>query len=112
MKVRADAAELLRAGLSDSAVARQLNMCPRTVGKARAALGLPKHKRGIKPAATPEDLFWRRVRPTDDGHMEWTGYRDQSGLIGLRHDGRFYTAYRLAYLIATGREPKGYALPT
>ncbi|MFJ2733713.1 hypothetical protein [Streptomyces sp. NPDC087317] len=111
MKVRADVAKLLHAGYSNSAIARQLGMDTRPIAKARAVLCLPKVKPGRKPAASPEDIFWRRVEPTDDGHMEWTGYSN-AGSMGVRHSGRFYTAYRLAFRIANGREPEGYALPS
>lgn len=111
MKVRADIAELLRAGLSDRAIGRELNTDPKTVSAARAELGLPKAKSGRKPAGTAEDLFWRRVKPTDDGHMEWTGFRS-TGTPCLRHGGRNQTAYRIAFRIANGREPEGKALPS
>lgn len=111
MKVRADVTELLLAGHSNAEVARRCHIDPTTAAKARAALGLPKAKPGIKPAATPEDLFWHRVQPTEDGHMEWTGYR-VGGTPALRHGGCHRTAYRIAYRIATGREPEGHALPS
>lgn len=112
MKVRADIAELLHAGYSNAAIARQLNVCAQTtVAPARTALGLPKVKSGYKPAATVEDLFWRRVKPTDDGHMEWGGYRTGDGVPGLRHGGRFHTAYRVSFRIGNGREPEGNAKP-
>lgn len=109
--VRADVAELLRAGYSDRAIGRQLNTDPKAVSAARAALSLPKARPGKKPAATAEDLFWRRVQPTDDGHMEWTGY-SIGGTPALRHGGRHHTAYRIAYRIATGRDPEGNARPS
>jgi hypothetical protein len=112
VKIRADIAEMLRAGHSNRAIARQLKAEEKTVAAARAALGLPKTRSGKMPAATPEDLFWRRVKPTDDGHMEWTGYRTKDGTPGLRHGGTFYTAYRLAYRMANGRDPEGNALPS
>jgi hypothetical protein len=112
MKVRADVAELLHAGLPDRAIARQLHVDTKAVAAARSALNIPKARSGKRPAATPEDLFWERARPTDDGHMEWTGYHTKAGVPGLRHGGRFYTAYRLAFRMATGRDPEGYALPS
>jgi hypothetical protein len=113
VSIRPDVAELLRAGYSDRAIARQLNVDARvTVAPARAALGLPTAKPGRKPAATAEDLFWRRARPTNDGHMVWDGYRSKDGVPGLKHGGRFHTANRLAYRIANGRDPEGKALPS
>lgn len=112
MKIRADVAELLRAGNSNRTIARQLHVDAKDVAAAREVLSLPKAKSGSKAAASPEDLFWKRAKPTDDGHMEWTGYGTNSGTPGLRHGGRFYTAYRLAFRIAAGRDPEGYALPS
>lgn len=111
MTVRPDIAELLHAGYSDSAIARQLHLDNRTVSAARTELGLPKAKSGPKAAATPEDLFWRRAKPTTDGHMDWGGYHTNTGTPAVRHGGRIHTAYRLAFRIANGREPDGYALP-
>ncbi|MFD4559004.1 hypothetical protein ACFWP5_32575 [Streptomyces sp. NPDC058469] len=111
MKVRADVAELLHAGLPDRTIARELHVDAKGVSAARVALGLPKAKPGRKPAATPEDLFWRRVKPTDDGHMEWTGHTS-AGTPILRHGGQLHTAYRIAFHIANGRDPEGYALPS
>ncbi|MEV4335723.1 hypothetical protein [Streptomyces sp. NPDC049590] len=112
MKVRDDIAELLHAGHSNSAIARQLNVDAKKVAAARAALGLPKAKSGYKAAASPEDLFWRRTQPTDDGHMLWAGSRNSKGAPYLIHGGRCHSAYKLAYRIAKGRDPEGYALPS
>lgn len=113
MMVRPDIAELLRAGYSDRAIGRQLNVDPvSTVAAARRVLGLPKHKPGVTPAASPEDLFWRRATPTGDGHMDWGGYRDSGGAPSLRHGGRNLSAYRIAYRLANGREPEGRVLPS
>lgn len=111
MTVRADIAELLRAGYSNQAIARQLHVDHKTAAAARTALGIPKAKSGYRGAATPEDLFWRRVRPTDDGHMEWTGFHG-GGTPSLRHGGTNLTAYPIAYRIAHGRNPEGQALPS
>ncbi|MFJ4787613.1 hypothetical protein [Streptomyces sp. NPDC088794] len=108
-QVRADIAALLHDGLSNAAIARETHVCHAVVAKARTALGLPKYQRGQQAAATAEDLFWQRVNRLDDGHMEWTGYCAR-GVPGLRHAGKYYTAYRLAFRIATGRDPEGNAL--
>lgn len=111
MSIRPDVAELLHAGYSNAAIARQLNTCAKKVATQRAELGLPKSKSGIKPAATPEDLFWRRVKPADGGHFEWDGYRTNDGTPSLRHGGRLLSANRIAFRIKHQREPEGYALP-
>lgn len=111
MKVRADVVELLHAGYSDRAIGRHLNTDPKGVAAARALLGLPKAKSGYKAAASPEDLFWRRVRPVGE-HMEWDGNRNNRTTPTLRHGGHQYTAYRIAFRIAHGREPVGQALPS
>ena len=110
--IRGDVRELLLAGHTDSEIVRRLGVDRSTPARARAFLGLPKRKPGPRPAATAEDLFWRRVKPTAGDHMEWTGYRNASGAPSLRHGGRNLSAYRLAYRMATGREPDGYALPS
>ncbi|MFF1282191.1 hypothetical protein [Streptomyces sp. NPDC058299] len=112
MKVRADVAELLRAGHSNRAIADQLHVdAKKTVAPARAALGLPKAKPGYKGAASAEDRFWRQVRRTDDGHMEWTGF-SVGGAPTLRYGRKNHSAYRIAYRIVTGRDPEGNARPS
>lgn len=107
MTVRPDVAELLHAGYGDRTIARQLSVPRRSVTAARTALGLSAGHRGTKPAASTEDLFWRRTRPAEGGHLEWTGYT-YDGLPILRHNGRRYSAYRIAFRIKNGREPVGH----
>jgi hypothetical protein len=111
VNIRPDVEELLRAGYSNGAIARQLNTCTGTVAAARTELGLPKAKPGPKPATTAEDLFWRRIRPVDGGHFEWDGYRTNDGTPSLRHGGRLLSANRIAFRLKHQREPEGYALP-
>ncbi|MFF8391832.1 hypothetical protein [Cellulosimicrobium funkei] len=116
MKVRADVAELLRAGHSNRAIARQLHTDAKDVAEARERLGLPKAKSGVKAAASVEDLFWRRVQPVGEGHILWTGHRNNGGAEGgcpvLRHGGKLWSAYRVAFTIRHGREPQGKVTPT
>ncbi|MEV5977544.1 hypothetical protein [Streptomyces sp. NPDC052114] len=116
MNIRADVAELLHAGLSDSAIARELGVdADKTVRRTRLALGLPKTRPGRKPAASPEDLFWRRTQPIDGGHLIWTGYRApraDGGCPLVRHGGRIHSAYRIAFGLRYGREPEGHVTPT
>ncbi|MFC8584195.1 hypothetical protein ACFUGD_06520 [Streptomyces sp. NPDC057217] len=55
--------------------------------------------------------FTANTRAVDGGHREWTGPRYQSGTLGravIRHEGKLWTARKLAFVIATGRLPEGY----
>ncbi|MFF7142321.1 hypothetical protein ACFZB5_13870 [Streptomyces nodosus] len=108
--IRADVAELLHAGYGDRTIARRLGVPWRAVTAARTVLGIPGGRPGPKPAGSVEDLFWRRTQPTDDGHRLWTSYRSE-GLPILKHDGRRYSAYRIAFRIRHGRDPVGQARP-
>lgn len=115
MNVRPDLAQLLQAGYGDRTIARQLGLTRYHVTQARKALGLPAVGFGPKPAATVEDLFWRRVRPLDDGHMEWAGHRNNYGTPALKHGGRTagrtYSAYQVAFRIRYGRDAQGTVQP-
>ncbi|MFJ9029767.1 hypothetical protein ACIRQP_14785 [Streptomyces sp. NPDC102274] len=106
VKIRADIAELLHAGLSDRAISRQLQLRTSRIRAAREILGLPPHRPGPTPAATPEDLFWRRAVPTDDGHLLWPGATQGSG-ARIRHGQERYSPYRIAFRLRYGREPVG-----
>ncbi|MEV6180147.1 hypothetical protein [Streptomyces sp. NPDC052015] len=112
MTVRADVAELLRAGYGDRTIARQAGVPVGSVTRARQELGLPKGRGGFKAAASVEDLFWRRVKPVDGDHLEWDGHRDGKGVPTLHWKRAVYTAYRVAYRIRHGQEPQGYAFVT
>lgn len=112
MTVRPDIAELLHAGYGDRTIARHTGVTTTTVTRARTELGLPKARRGHKPAATPEDLFWRRTTPTTDGHLEWAGTRHDKGTPYIHWGGKNHSAYRIAYRIQHGTDPHGYAFVT
>lgn len=115
MTVRADITGLLNAGHSDRAIGRQLGIHRSHVTDARRALGIPSHGYGPKTAGSVDDLFWRRIKPVDGGHMEWTGSRNQYGTPVLKHGGRGgrkYTAYQVAFRIRYGRSAVGQALPS
>lgn len=113
MMIRADVAELLRAGLSNIAIGRQLNVDPRRVERVRRALGIPPVRRGFEPAASPEALFWSRTQQAPDGHLIWTGFRSGPNKTpGMRHLGTYYSAYRLAFRIQYGRAPEGHVNST
>lgn len=112
MKIRSDIAALLHQDLSDTAIGQQLRVCPKTVARHRKALGLPKAKRGKKPAPTLEAAFRARVEPVAGGHLRWVGHWGKNSVPAIRYGGRFLTAYRVAFRVRTGRDAKGNALPT
>lgn len=104
--------ELLRAGLSDRAIARELRVDAKTtVRRARIALGVPTARPGKRAAVSVEDAFWLRVQPTEDGHLNWTGHRNRDRLPTVRHSGRNHSAYRVAFRIEHGHEPEGHVTP-
>jgi hypothetical protein len=101
MNTRAAIVELLKAGHSDKAIARQLHVHRRKVQAARFDLGLPAHKPGPTPS-NPEDVFWRRTQPTDDGHLLWTGPGRQ-----IRGGSNKISVYQLAFRIRHHRAAVG-----
>ncbi|WP_330349243.1 hypothetical protein [Streptomyces sp. NBC_00582] len=112
MNVRADIAELLRAGVPQVQIARRLHVGPVTVQRTREALGLPSPGRGHRPAPSFEDAFRKNTEALDDGHVRWTGYRDKDGTPRVFHRRRPMAAPRAAFLLHYGREPVGKPLPT
>ena len=109
MKVRADVAELLRAGqLSQAEIARRLHVAPITVQRTREALGLPAPVPGRKPPrhSTKEAAFWAHTEPVEGGHLKWTG-RIENDVPLLRYCGTQESAYRIAFRLHHGREPVG-----
>lgn len=110
MKIRADVAELLHAGLSDREIATRLHTCAKSVAAARTKLGLPKAKSGPKPAAVT-DLIAARSERVEGGHLRWTGYA-QGDRPAVRHDGRLLSVWRIQFRAVYGREPVGYVRPS
>jgi hypothetical protein len=108
MNTRAAIVELLRAGHSDRAIARQVHVRNTHVGEIRAQLGLPAHKAGPTPAGSYEDLFWRHAQPTDDGHWIWP---NATANVRIGHEGPKQTASRIAFRIRYQREPVGQVRP-
>lgn len=111
MKIRQDVAGLLHAGHSDRAIGKLLHTDPKEVAVVRAALGLPKAKRGKKAAASLEAAFRERCKETTDGHMRWTGYVNNAGTPALRWGGRQWSARRAAYEIQHGHPSIGRTAP-
>lgn len=108
--IRSDVAELLRAGYGTQTIARRLGVTNSSVKRAREALRIPAGLPGPKPYSSVEDTFWQRTKPVD-GHLEWTGTVHEGRTPTLRHGGKRYTAYRVAFRICYRREPVGYVRP-
>ncbi|MER7801202.1 hypothetical protein ABTX71_12810 [Streptomyces parvulus] len=107
MKVRADIAELLRAGTPHIEIARQLHVRRDTVRETHKALRLPAPVRGGgSPHATVEDAYRAHAVPAADGHVTWTGYG-----VGTRavvcHGGRRIAVQRVAFRLHHGRDAEG-----
>ncbi|MFE0270840.1 hypothetical protein ACFWZY_01670 [Streptomyces sp. NPDC058992] len=106
MKVRADVAELLHAGLANEEIARRTGVSTRVVADARRVLGLPNRQ----SHASLEQALLGRSRAVEGGHREWTGptYRNMQH---FKFGGRRYLAARAAFIVRWGREPVGVVAP-
>ncbi|MFC8065436.1 hypothetical protein [Streptomyces sp. NPDC057293] len=104
---RAAIEQLLHAGYGDRTIARRLGVTQTSVTSTRTDLDLPPARGGNKPAQSVEDLFWRRTKPVDGGHLEWTGHRTNKGVGSTKWQGKTYTAGRIAYRIHNGTDPIG-----
>ena len=111
MKIRDDIAELLRAGVPQIHICHRLHVAPITVQRTREALGLPAPKTCRVLPATLDKAFHRYVRPAEGDHAEWTGPFN-NGCPKVTFEGTVYSAYRVAFRVATGRDPEGRALPS
>jgi hypothetical protein len=100
---RADIIALIAEGRSDRYIVKALHTSQPRVARFRAELGIPHPKRVVLPI---EDMWKARTTPTGDGHLAWTGALRQ-GVPVVKHDGEEYSARRLAYRMANGREPVG-----
>jgi hypothetical protein len=109
MLIRDDIAELLHAGVPQIYIARQLRVRPQTVQLTREALGLPApHRYGSSPRyQSVEAAYWAHAACAGGGHLDWTGWRNSSGVPVVRHRGFQGSAYRVAFRIHHGRVPEG-----
>lgn len=110
-ETRAEIERLLREGRPDRAIAHQVGVHHVTVSKIHKALGLPRHPSGRKSYPTLAEAFHAHTEPVNGGHLRWTGNRAAGGTPRVMHAGHTYSAYRIAFLLRTGREPVGKALP-
>lgn len=98
---------LLKQGLSNNQVVRQLRCGKARVANLRRIYGVP----GV-PAQplTLEEKWQANTREVEGGHLHWDGGRQsQSGTPVLRYRGKAHTAAAIAFRIRTGRAPEGYA---
>jgi hypothetical protein len=110
MSTRAAIEELLRAGYGNKAIARQVHVRHGRIAEIRAELRLP-NVHGKRAASSAEDLFWRRTKPLDGGHLAWTGHVNNTGTPAVRTTDGLRSAYRIAFQIRWGREPVGAVKP-
>ncbi|MGI3198473.1 helix-turn-helix domain-containing protein [Streptomyces sp. GLT-R25] len=107
MKVRADIAALLHAGVAHQDIARQLHVSRNTVRAVHHALKLPPPVRGGgAPHASVADAYRAHAAPVADGHVRWTGTVDGT-LPVVFHRGRRTPAPRVAFRLYHGRDPEG-----
>ncbi|MEV6833551.1 helix-turn-helix domain-containing protein [Streptomyces sp. NPDC051133] len=114
MRIRADIAELLREGVPEIRIARQLGVAPATVRRAREALGLPRPRRGRRDSySSLEEAFRAHVERMGEGHLRWTGYVDaRRNVPYVCHRQQRVTAARVAFRLHHGRTPEGPVWPS
>lgn len=99
---------LLAEGHSDRYIGRALRTNPKRVSRIRAEADIPRPK--PVSTITLEQKWATFTRPTDDGHLAWTGYLREGSCPVLKHRGEDYTARKVAFQIAHGRPPEGRVL--
>lgn len=102
---RADIIALLAEGHSDRYIARTLNAATKRIRKIRADLQLPRARR--KATITADQKWATFTRPTEGGHLAWTGHHRAGQTPMFMLHGHNYSARRIAFRIAHGREPQG-----
>lgn len=108
MKVRADIAELLRAGVPQIQIARRLHCAPLTVQRTREALGMPSPGCGRRDTYTSlEDAYRSNSEAIEGGHARWTGHTDTNGHPRLNFRQQRISVRQVAFRLHHGREPKG-----
>lgn len=107
---RADIIAMLRDGHSNSRIVRELRVDKHRVRRIREELGLPNYV-PVEQTRTIEDKWKLFARPTDGGHVEWTGERQStSGTPVMRYKDQAHTAAAIAFRIKHRRDPDGYAI--
>ncbi|MFD7016054.1 hypothetical protein [Streptomyces sp. NPDC059928] len=112
MNIRADVADLLRAGVTQIEIARTLHVAPITVQHTREALGLPAPRKGPRIPSTLEEAFYQRTEEQVGGHRRWLGTRlAANGQASFIFEGHKMNPFPVAFRIRWGREPVGQVQP-
>ncbi|MFF0295578.1 hypothetical protein ACFYS8_13295 [Kitasatospora sp. NPDC004615] len=103
--------ELAAKNVPTAVIARTLGMDRREVRKVRNAADLPAPPRGYeRQPLTLEEKWAERTRPLADGHLEWTGERQNASRTPvLRYRGRSYSPAAIAFRMQHGVAPVGQA---
>ncbi|MFD6421576.1 hypothetical protein [Streptomyces sp. NPDC060198] len=104
----ADIVALLRQGLSNSAIRRELRCDKDRVARLRAHHNIPPVQ--LQPL-TLEQKWATKTVPLAGGHVDWTGSRGSAGTPVLAYRAKLHTAASVAFRIRTGRDPVGYVRP-
>lgn len=103
-----EVAALLRAGLSDKQIARQLHTNPKRIARRRTELGLPAFE---NRRISFEERWAANTEPTAGGHLRWTGRLRDGSTPAVLHEGRDASPRRIAFERLHGRAAVGRVLP-
>lgn len=99
---------LLRAGLSDKQIARQLHTNPKRIARQRTELGLPAFE---NRRVSFEERWAANTEPVDGGHIRWTGRLRDGSTPAVLHEGRDASPRRIVFERLHGRPAVGRVLP-
>lgn len=109
--VRRDIEAMLREGVPQMHIARQLRVAPARVQRTRKALGLPVPRPGpLERYGSLEEAFRANTTPVDGGHLRWASPRRGNPYVYFRQ--RRLTATRVSFELHHGRAPVGSVFPT
>lgn len=101
---------MLRDGASDALIRRTVpGVHGRTLPPIRAALGLPRSP-GVRTTKEAK-LTKFSTAPDENGHILWTGRRDNGGQPEIRQLNHPVPATHVAFEVRTGRPPVGLVQP-